>query len=255
MKKAAKKLGTKNGKMKQPAKRKKAVAKLPKPESEIEKLQKRAAQILMSEDERLAAAGEQEMEITGGDPPSKIPVRISPAPREKIPRNSASEIINSHGYQSLIEQFARDGLPPIASETLKANYGFDDWRLSVLLVANGKGGELERAELAQWLMCKVTELDGDEFRAFAKCMDAIKDNITVKRAKALALHCVFENRRQFGRTPTKAEVKQYLVRGGLPQFAKNREGNKNESRVFSGPILSALPSARAGRPKKPKDKK
>lgn len=254
MKKAGKKSGTKSVKVKQ-APKKKTTAKVPKPESEIEKLQKRAAQILMSEDERLAAAGEHEMEIAGGDPPSKIPVRILPAPREKIPRNSASEIINSPADQSLIEQFARDGLPPILSEMMKAGYGFDDWRLSVLLVANGKDGELERAELAQWLMRKVSELDGDEFRALAKCMDAIKDNITVNRAKALALHCVFENRRQFGRTPTKAEVRRYLVSGGLAQLAKKGEGNKNDSRVFTGPILSALPRAKAGRPKKPKVKK
>jgi hypothetical protein len=255
MKKDAKKSGTENGKGKQPATKKKTVAKAAKREGEMEKLKKRAALTLMSEEERLAATGEQVMEIRDGDPPSKTPVRVTPAPRQKIPRNSASDLINSPGYQSLIEQLARDGLPQDLRETMKAAYGFDDWRLSVLLVANGKGGELERAELAQWLMSKVTELDGDELRAFAKCMDAIKDNATVNRAKALALHFVFENRRRFGRTPTKAEVKRYLVRGGLQQFAKKGEGNKNESRVFKGPILSLLPSAKAGRPKKPKSKK
>lgn len=237
------------------SKQQKGKANQPRPAGEIEKLQRRAALILMSEEERLAATGAQVMEMTSGDPPSKIPVRVSPTPREKIPRNSASDIINSPGYQSLIEQLSRDGLPPILSETLKANYGSDDWRLSVLLLANGKGGELERAELARWLMRKVTELDGDELRAFAKCMKAIKDNATVSRAKSLALHCVFQNWRKSGRTPTKAEVKRYLVRGGLAQFARKGEGNKNESRVFSGPILSTLPSAKAGRSKKPKDKK
>ena len=244
MKTRAKKSTPKSGKANQPAAKKKPAAKQPMRESEIEKFRKRAALILMSEEERLAATGEQVMGMMDGDPPSKIPVRISPTPREMVARNSASDVINSPGYQSLIEQLARDGLPPIARETLKANYGMDDWRLSVLLVANGKGGELERAELAQWLMNKVTELDGEEFRAFAKCMDAIKGSHKTNMARAVAVHYVRLHRKQTGRVPSEAAVVKHLLKHNQPI----PEPSNRRRDLFSGPILGNLRRTRCGRP-------
>lgn len=182
-----------------------------------------------------------------------VTIRVAPWPRKKtLPRPLD---VNKHpGHRSFFEMLARDGPPVVMQEILKANFGSDDWRLAVLLVTANPCNKLENAELAAWLMRAVKEHNGDELRAFAKCLDALKNGDSpTKRAKALALYFASQRQLKYGKLPTKAEVRKYLEIAGIVLPERDSAGWKKLGRdLFSGPILSALPRGRAGSPKKPR---
>lgn len=154
---------------------------------------------------------------------------------------------------SAVEQLRRDGLPTWCREELEAAYGFENWRLAVCLVINHKDGKAERAELAEWLVGAVQREDGDELRAFAKCLDALRDGkqgSRAKNARALALHFCRKHFEQTGRTPSQAWVRRYLVKYGFPELkCTDSTMRRNEARdIFFGPILGSLRKAKGGRP-------
>ena len=159
-----------------------------------------------------------------------------------------------------IEQLRRDGLPPLYRESLESVYGFGDWRLVVCLVIGGADGKGERAELAEWLVGAIERQDGDELRAFAKCLDALgsgKQGSRGQNARALALHFCQKHFAQTGRIPTQAWVRRYLAEHGFPELAlESSTMRKNEARdIFFGPVLGCLPKAKGGKPPSKKSKR
>lgn len=148
-------------------------------------------------------------------------------------------------YRSIIEVFALRGLPQAMSETLKAFFGFADWRLVLLLVAQHRDEQGLRMELAAWI-AKAREVgNSDELRAMARCMDAVEGLEKMNRAKALAIYFVIQRQLKYGKLPTKSETRRYVESAGV------RLGeSKNLARdLFKGPILGTLPRGRAGRPR------
>ncbi len=213
---------------------------------EIERLERWAARYL--------PGGATEPETMEGDAPeihANGTSYILPKPiKEPVPKPGSWP---PPGYLSSIEWLAHGDLPPVIEESLRAHYGFADWRLALLLVAMGKNGEIEHADLATWMMNAVTKFDGDELRVFAKCLDALKAGQTRHRAKALALHFATQRQLKFGRLPTKAEVRDYLIQNGVSVPEKDSSGWKNLARdLFSGAVLGRLPRAKPGPIGKPK---
>jgi hypothetical protein len=128
-----------------------------------------------------------------------------------------------------------------------------DWRIATCLEA--KHDPRVRNELASWLSKVVIERDDDELMRFQQAVKTIKrieETGPAKRPKTLALlfvlRCWFERQG----LPTEPQVRQFLVRAGIPLD----EGRKNEARdIFNRRILGILRKGKPGRkPKYPSSK-
>ena len=132
-------------------------------------------------------------------------------------------------------------------ELLAAIFGKGaDWRIATCLEA--EHDPRVRNELAWWLSKAAIEGDADELMRFqqaVKTIKAIEETAPAKRPKALALLFVLRRWFESQGLPTEAQVRQFLIRAGIPLSS---EGRKNEARdIFNGPILGTLPKGKPGR--------
>ena len=128
----------------------------------------------------------------------------------------------------------------------------DPWRAALIIEA--KTCKDAFSELGARLAAAFAGDDGEEALAFCRAREAVAAHGGEKNARLAAMLFAHRHNLAFGCYPTRAAVRQWLVRGNLLRFEdaqKDSSRRRHEARdFFTGPILGELPRGKPGRTKR-----
>ena len=129
----------------------------------------------------------------------------------------------------------------------------DPWRAALIIEA--KTCKDAYSELGARLAAAFAGDDGEgEALAFCRAREAVAAHGGEKNARLAAMLFAHRHKLAFGCCPTRAAVRQWLVRGNLlrsEDAQKDSSRRRHEARdFFTGPILGGLPRGKPGRTKR-----